>query len=166
MNKHLYILILSLISFTSIGQTLIGTITDNNKEVLPGSNIVIKGENTGVSSDNEGKYSLNLRANRSVVIEVSFIGFGVKNIRIPMLKNGQFYTLDIQLSPEGKLINDVIVKDKKTRKQALSKIKTQHVSLIPNSGGGVESILKTLPGVSSANELSSQYSVRGGNFDE
>ena len=166
MNKHLYILILSLISFTSIGQTLIGTITDNNKEVLPGSNIVIKGKNTGVSSDNTGKYSLNLRANRSVVIEVSFIGFGVKNIRIPMLKNGQIYTLDIQLSPEGELIDDVIVKDKKTRKQALSKIKTQHVSLIPNSGGGVESILKTLPGVSSANELSSQYSVRGGNFDE
>ena len=83
-----------------------------------------------------------------------------------MLKKGQNYTLNIQLSPEGKLIDDVIVRDKKTRKQALSKIKTQHVSLIPNSGGGVESVLKTLPGVSSANELSSQYSVRGGNFDE
>ena len=48
MNKHLYILILTLISFSSIGQTLIGTITDNNKEILPGSNIVIKGKNTGV----------------------------------------------------------------------------------------------------------------------
>ena len=80
MNKHLYILILILISFSSIGQTLIGTITDNNKEVLPGSNIVIKSENTGVSSDSKGKYSLELRSNRSVVIEVSFIGFGTKNI--------------------------------------------------------------------------------------
>ena len=41
------------------------------------------------------------------------------------------------------------------------------MTLIPNSvGGGIESVLKTLPGVSSTNELSSQYSVRGGNFDE
>ena len=83
-----------------------------------------------------------------------------------MLKEGQIYTLNIELNLKGKLINDVIVKDKKSRKQALSRIKTQHVTLIPNSGGGIESVLKTLPGVSSANELSSQYSVRGGNFDE
>ena len=49
-----------------------------------------------------------------------------------MLKNEQIYTLDIQLNLEGKIIDDVIVKDKKNRKQAFSKIKTQHVSLIPN----------------------------------
>ena len=121
MYKHIYILTLTLISFSSIGQTLIGTITDNNKDVLPGTNIVIKGKNTGVSSDSEGKYSVELISNRSVVIEVSFIGFGTKNIRIPMLKNGQIYTLDIQLSPEGKLIDDVIVKDKKTENNPLVK---------------------------------------------
>ena len=63
-----------------------------------------------------------------------------------MLKEGQIYTLNIELNLKGKLINDVIVKDKKSRKQALSGIKTQHVTLIPNSGGGIESVLKTLPG--------------------
>ena len=166
MYKHIYILFFLFFSLTISAQTINGSITDNNKEILPGANILIKGENFGVSSDNNGKYLLELKANRSVIIEVSFIGFGTKSIRIPMLKKGQNYTLNIQLSPEGKLIDDVIVRDKKSRKQALSKIKTQHVSLIPNSGGGVESVLKTLPGVSSANELSSQYSVRGGNFDE
>ena len=166
MYKHIYILIFLFLSLTISAQTINGNITDNNKEILPGANILIKGENFGVSSDNKGKYLLELKANRSIIIEVSFIGFRTKSIRIPMLKKGQNYTLNIQLSPEGKLIDDVIVRDKKSRKQALSKIKTQHVSLIPNSGGGVESVLKTLPGVSSANELSSQYSVRGGNFDE
>ena len=166
MYKHIYILFFLSFSLTISAQTINGSITDNNKEILPGANILIKGENFGVSSNNNGKYLLELKANRSVIIEVSFIGFGTKSIRIPMLKKGQNYTLNIQLSPEGKLIDDVIVRDKKSRKQALSKIKTQHVSLIPNSGGGVESVLKTLPGVSSANELSSQYSVRGGNFDE
>ncbi|MAO71066.1 MAG: TonB-dependent receptor [Flavobacteriales bacterium] len=166
MYKNIFIIILSIISFSGLGQSLKGNITDINKDVLSGANIIIKGENTGVSADRNGNYILNLKANRSVVIEVSFIGYATKSIRIPMLKAGQSYTLNIELNPKGKLINDVLVKDKKSRKQALSRIKTQHVTLIPNSGGGIESVLKTLPGVSSANELSSQYSVRGGNFDE
>ena len=166
MYKQIYILFFTLISVSIYGQTLSGIIIDNDKELLAGTYIIIKGENTGVTSDNNGKYFLNLKANRSVVIEVSFIGYSTKIIRIPMLKKGQTYTLDIQLFPEGKLINDVIVRDKKSRKQALSKIKTQHVSIIPNSVGGIEAILKTHAGVSSANDLSSQYSVRGGNFDE
>ena len=166
MYKNIFIIILSILSFSVLGQSLKGNITDINKDVLSGANIIIKGENIGVSADRNGNYILNLKANRSVVIEVSFIGYATKSIRIPMLKVGQSYTLNIELNPKGKLINDVIVKDKKSRKQALSRIKTQHVTLIPNSGGGIESVLKTLPGVSSANELSSQYSVRGGNFDE
>ena len=166
MYKNIFTIIISIISFSVLGQSINGNITDINKEVLSGANIIIKGENTGVSADKNGNYTLNLKANRSIVIEVSFIGYETKSIRIPMLKEGQSYTLNIELNLKGKLINDVIVKDKKSRKQALSRIKTQHVTLIPNSGGGIESVLKTLPGVSSANELSSQYSVRGGNFDE
>ena len=166
MLKQFLLFLFLLFSVNSFSQILKGNITDNNKELLAGANILIKGENTGISADKNGDYILNLRANRSVVIEVSFIGYATKSIRIPMLKKGQTYTLNIQLNPEGKLIDDVIVRDKKSRKQALSRIKTQHVTLIPNSGGGIESVLKTLPGVSSANELSSQYSVRGGNFDE
>lgn len=166
MYKNIFIIIISIISFSVLGQSINGNITDTNKDVLSGANIIIKGENNGVSADKNGNYTLNLKANRSVVIKVSFIGYETKSIRIPMLKEGQNYTLNIELNTKGKLINDVIVKDKKSRKQALSRIKTQHVTLIPNSGGGIESVLKTLPGVSSANELSSQYSVRGGNFDE
>ena len=166
MLKQFLLFFFLLFSVNSFSQKLKGNITDNNKESLAGANILIKGENTGISADKNGDYILNLRANRSVVIEVSFIGYTTKSIRIPMLKKGQTYTLNIQLNPEGKLIDDVIVRDKKSRKQALSRIKTQHVTLMPNSGGGIESVLKTLPGVSSANELSSQYSVRGGNFDE
>ena len=153
MYKQIYILFFTLISVSIYGQTLSGIIIDNDKELLVGTHIIIKGENTGVTSDNNGKYFLNLKANRSVVIEVSFIGYANKIIRIPMLKKGQTYTLDIQLFPEGKLINDIIVRDKKSRKQALSKIKTQHVSIIPNSVGGIESILKTHAGIKKLNKI-------------
>ena len=83
-----------------------------------------------------------------------------------MLKKGQQYILNIVLKESNTMLNSIIVKDQKSRKSNLSRIKTKHVEVIPGSSGGIESVLKTLPGVSSANELSSQYSVRGGNFDE
>ena len=137
-----------------------------NNQILPGSNIVIKETLDGTSTDKNGIYNLKIPPNRSIVIEVSFIGFYSEKIRIPMLKQGQVYSLNIQLNPKHKIINDVIVSDKESRKKSLSRIKTKHVTLIPGSNSDIETILKTLPGVSSANELSSHYSVRGGNFDE
>ena len=83
-----------------------------------------------------------------------------------MLKKGQEYTLNMELKSSSKLLEDVIITDQKSRKESFSRIKPKHVSVLPGNSGGIEAILKTLPGVSSANELSSQYSVRGGNFDE
>ena len=89
MYKNIFFIILSIISFSVLGQSLKGNITDINKDVLSGANIIIKGENTGVSADKNGNYTLNLKANRSVVIKVSFIGYETKSIRIPMAKVGQ-----------------------------------------------------------------------------
>ena len=165
--RKLFIILIFFIGYnSSIGQNLSGKVTDHNNQILPGSNIVIKETLDGTSTDKNGIYNLKIPPNRSIVIEVSFIGFYSEKIRIPMLKQGQVYSLNIQLNPKNKIINDVIVSDKESRKKSLSRIKTKHVTLIPGSNSDIETILKTLPGVSSANELSSQYSVRGGNFDE
>ena len=147
-------------------QTIEGIITDVNNNFLSSVNISIINKSNGVTSDISGKYKIDTEANRSHVIAFSFIGYQTEKIRIPMLKKGQNYTLNIILQESNIILKDKIVKDQKSRKSNLSRIKTKHVEVIPGSNGGIESILKTLPGVSSANELSSQYSVRGGNFDE
>ena len=147
-------------------QTIEGIITDVNNNFLSSVNISIINKSNGVTSDISGKYKIDTEANRSHVIAFSFIGYQTEKIRIPMLKKGQNYTLNIILQESNIILKDIIVKDQKSRKSNLSRIKTKHVEVIPGSNGGIESILKTLPGVSSANELSSQYSVRGGNFDE
>ena len=97
-----------------------------------------------------------------MVIIYSFIGYETDKIRIPMLKMNQNYKLDVNMKLISNFIDNVIVTDKKSRRESLSRIKTKHVNVIPGNSVGVEAILKTLPGVSSANELSSQYSVRGG----
>ena len=166
MKRILFIVIFLLQQISSIGQTIEGKITDFKLNPLAAVNISIIDQSGGLISDKDGFYKVNIKANRSYVIAFSFIGYKTEKIRVPMLKKGQKYTLNISLEESNTLLDDIIVKDQKSRKNNLSRIKTKHVEVIPGSGGGIESVLKTLPGVSSANELSSQYSVRGGNFDE
>ena len=155
-----------LLSFLGFGQTINGLVTDEDNNSLPAVNISVLGKSIGAISNNDGTYNLDIPANRSVVIGYSFVGYQLEKIRIPMLKKGQTYTLNIQLKSASTLLGDVIVTDQKSRKESFSRIKPKHVKVLPGNSGGIEAILKTLPGVSSANELSSQYSVRGGNFDE
>ena len=166
MHKGLLLSFTFLLSVLGYGQTISGLITDEENNILSAVNISVLGKSIGVISEDDGLYSLTIPANRSVVIGYSFIGYHIEKIRIPMLKKGQTYTLNIQLQSSSTLLDDVIVTDQKSRKKSFSRIKPKHVSVLPGNSGGIEAILKTLPGVSSANELSSQYSVRGGNFDE
>jgi len=166
MHKVHLITLSILLSSTIYSQTINGHITDKKNNSLQSVNISILNHSKGSTSDINGRYSIQVPANKSIVIAYSFIGHQMEKIRIPMLKKGQIYTLDIQLKSSSTLLEDVIITDQKNRKESFSRIKPKHVSILPGSSGGVEAILKTLPGVSSANELSSQYSVRGGNFDE
>ena len=62
---------------------------------------------------------------------------------------------------------DAVVSDRKINSATITRLDARKITFVPSSGaGGVEDLVKTLPGVSSTNELSSQYNVRGGNFDE
>jgi|TARA_B110000261_G_C13097831_1_gene362879 hypothetical protein len=165
--KKTLLLLFTLISFLEVvAQTINGTITDIENLPLDLVNISVQNKSNGVTSDIYGNFSIQISPNRSNIILFSFIGYQTEKIRIPMLKNGQNYSLNVVLKPSNTILEDIIVKDKKSRKDNLSRIKTKHVQVLPGNNGGIEAILKTLPGVSSANELSSQYSVRGGNFDE
>ena len=166
MHKVFLLSLFLLVSALGYGQTIKGLITDEKNNILSSVNISVLGKNIGVISELDGHYSLAIPANRSLVIGYSFIGYNIEKIRVPMLKKGQTYTLNIKLQSSSTLLDDVIVTDQKSRKKSFSRIKTKHVSVLPGNNVGIEAILKTLPGVSSANELSSQYSVRGGNFDE
>ena len=162
----LYLLIILFIANNVYSQTINGIITDKDNNKISKVNISVLDYNIGSISKEDGSYNLNIPPNRSVIILYSFIGYQMEKIRIPMLKKGETYTLNISLNSSSTLLKDVIITDISNRKDNLIRIKAKHVSILPSSTGGIEAILKTLPGVSSANELSSQYSVRGGNFDE
>ncbi len=167
MYKKIFLLFFYLAtSIIVFSQNISGTITNEKGNKLPSVNISIENTNIGTTSNYDGQYKINIPNNKSVVIIFSFIGYQFEKIRIPLLEKGENYILNIKLKRNSKILNDIIIIDKEIRKNNITRIKPKHVNLLPGNAIGIEAILKTLPGVSSANELSSQYSVRGGNFDE
>tara|TARA_B100000902_G_C27322387_1_gene925608 strand:- start:11106 stop:13556 length:2451 start_codon:yes stop_codon:yes gene_type:complete len=167
MYKKIFLLFFYLAtSIIVFSQNISGTITNEKGNKLPSVNISIENTNIGTTSNYDGQYKINIPNNKSVVIIFSFIGYQFEKIRIPLLEKGENYILNIKLKRNSKILNDIIITDKEIRKNNITRIKPKHVNLLPGNAIGIEAILKTLPGVSSANELSSQYSVRGGNFDE
>jgi hypothetical protein len=104
-------------------------------------------------------------SNQEFVVDFSFIGYDSKRFKI-ILPPGDKKALDVVLTMKYTELKSVEIKDKQVRSYNYVRLDPKQAKLIPTLGGGIESMLKTLPGVSSANELSSQYSVRGGNFDE
>lgn len=142
-----------------------GKVSDENGQALELVNIAVEGLPGGTVSDKYGFFDYDVPAGREITLLVSFIGFDTR--RIPLnLNPGASEQLSITLSRKATDLPETVISDRPIRKTSLTRVDPKLVSVIPSVAGGVESVLKTLPGVASSNELSSQYSVRGGNYDE
>ncbi len=151
--------------FSQNSFTISGTITDNKKQAIEFATIQVEGSSHGTITNENGFYSLDIPANQEVNIVFSFLGFEKQTHKI-ILKKSENKIINIQLTPSSTLLEGVEVKADQARTSTITRIDPTVSTKIPSISGGVEDIIKTLAGVSSNNELSSQYSVRGGNFDE
>lgn len=143
-----------------------GMVTDENGKPLEAAGIFIKGLSDGALTNAEGKYELQVMSNAPLVIIFSYLGYKSQEKKLN-LKINQRLELNISLkAAEDMAIDSVVIIDKSDRLSSTIKIPPTISSVFPSASGGIEAILKTLPGVVSNNELSSQYSVRGGNYDE
>jgi len=143
--------------------TITGIVTDDKNNPLQEVNVfdtlIIK----GTSTDEKGYFTLTLNKQKKAVIAFSYLGYETlyKNINT---SNKKKLKLNVQLKPN--VMETITIRDENTRGSSIERINTQALDVISPSGGGVEDIIQSLPGVTANNELSSQYSVRGGNFDE
>jgi hypothetical protein len=166
--KYLKILLLLLTAMHGHAQTngiVKGKVTGEDKQPIELVNIRIEDVNTGVVSGEDGSYRISVAANRPLTLVYSFLGFTAERKTVN-LKPGQEITLDVVLRESPTMIPGFVVEDRQVRTTTLTRIDPKVAVAIPSISGGVESLIKTMPGVASSNELSSQYSVRGGNFDE
>lgn len=164
-RKALTLLLLVTAVTVSAAIKITGVITDENNEPLEFASIKIQGLSLGTISDSEGKYSLSVPEADTIRVVFGCVGYEESRRRLIEPKGN--ITLNVKLLPKTYLLGTVEVTDISKQTGAIQKLNMDSYKLAPTvGGGGVESLLTTLAGVNSSNELSSQYSVRGGAFDE
>ena len=146
--------------------TIYGRVTANRYEPLELVNISVAGFPSGNVTDKSGNYEIRVPARTEVTVVYSYVGYVTQRFNL-YLEPGERKEINIILLPSTTELPDVVIEDQKLRTTTLTRIDPKDATLIPSvSGSSIESLIKTLPGVAGTNELSSQYSVRGGNYDE
>ena len=145
--------------------TLSGTVVDSTGKALQAVNVGLLGSPNATSTNELGFFKLTLPADSDLVIGLTFVGLAPQQFKM-RLKAGEERLIQRKMVARSTDLADVIIEEQSGRKDNMIQLDPKSLQVIPNPTGNIESILKTLPGVSSSNELSSQYNVRGGNFDE
>jgi len=152
--------------FGQASSTLNGSVT-NLSEPLQGVFVQIKNIGRGTQTDGAGKFSIKLPSETDLLVEISYLGMGSKSFNI-RLKQGEVKQLNVSLEEEikeGKTIEITARKDLREQVSVMT-LDPKIAKLMPSPFGDFNRVLATLPGVVSNSELSSTYSVRGGNYNE
>lgn len=145
---------------------IFGHIADSAQNSIPLANIVILDSESGSFSDLVGNYSLSIPKSKQT-LRLKFSSVGYIDHFETVIANRDSISLNIQMKVDITVLNEVVVRDQGvTEAPTLSRIPIRDIHLLPVTGSGIESLLATLPGVISTNEMSSAYTVRGGSFDE
>lgn len=145
--------------------TIKGRITNENHAPIEIANVSILGKPVGTIADLNGYYSLTCQSEDSLVVVYSMIGYQTRKrtFRNPT----DTLIVNVMLPSMNLALQEVEVVDRERQMGGTQKLKADRLRLQPSaSGNGIEDMIKSQAGVSSNNELSSQYNVRGGNFDE
>ena len=144
--------------------TLRGVLLDELNN--PIENATISANLNGTISNSNGFYILEIPSNKDINVEFSHINH--KPVRVIFnLRNGQEFEFNPVLKIDIEQIETVVITGtKRSAFEGVTTISPEIIRTIKGAQPGVENLLKTLPGVNISNELSTQYSVRGGNFDE
>ena len=140
-----------------------GFVKDSDNNSI--ENVSVKFGSTGTTTNSSGFYQIRIPLNTNISLEFSHVGF--KSL------TKEFFTKKrniIRFSPvlilENEVLEEVVIKNETKDAQGITTFKAKDIERIPGANSGIETLLMTMPGVSNNNELSTQYNVRGGNFDE
>ncbi|MEE4000472.1 carboxypeptidase-like regulatory domain-containing protein [Tenacibaculum sp. FZY0031] len=163
MKKFILLLLFPSLVFAQKTATVKGIIT--NKFNTPIEGVAISYLSKGTTTDANGMYQFTIPIRKTVTVTFTHVSY--KTLVKKFTSRGKrSFNFSPTLQIKSEELEEVIVKNQQKEAQGITKIKTKKVKNILGANAGVENILMTLPGVSNNNELSTQYNVRGGNFDE
>lgn len=144
---------------------LTGKVMDDDMNPVELASVSCIAQGRATMTNMRGEFSLSLISTDSVVVKFSMIGYKSKT-RVLRRPRGR-QNLQITLSQDETLLDDVTVVEKKRQTGSTEELDITDMKQAPSTtGNAVEEMIQTQAGVSTHNELSSQYNVRGGSFDE
>ena len=164
--KIIFVFIALGFGLQSFAQTALlkGLVVDKDNQPL--SNVNVSCLNKKTTTDASGFYSLEILANKKNSILFSHIALKRATVILSLEKN-EVYELNLAMNDQQEQMGEVVINASGRRQpQGIISIEPELIRKMAGANAGIENILKTLPGVNSNNELSTQYSVRGGNYDE
>ena len=142
-----------------------GHVRDSVGDAVDLASVSLQGTDAGTITGLDGSFTLEVPSGRSYTVVISCVGYRAKQFAV-RLGPGEIREQEISLEKDVRSIREVTVSGRQERGSTFRRIDVEDLNYMPTTTGRVETIIKSQAGVSSSNELSSQYSVRGGNFDE
>ena len=168
MKQRLFILTICLIATLKMMAqefTLQGRVTDDDNNPVELATVSVVSQGKVAFTSLKGEFSMHLHSADSVAVKFSMIGYKTK-VRVLRKPRGK-QTLQVVLHTDATMLGDVNVTGEKIQSDQTQEIKIKDIKMAPSANGnGVEGIIQQQAGVSTHSELSSQYNVRGGAFDE
>ena len=140
-----------------------GFVKNSKNESL--ESVSVKSGNSGTTTNKRGYYELRIPLNQKVTISFSYVGYETIQKEFQATKRNAIRYSPV-LYTKSEILDEVVIKNETKNAQGVITLDAKKIKSIPSANPGVETLLMTLPGVSNNNELSTQYNVRGGNFDE
>ena len=167
MKHHILVLLLALLAALPMAAQvkISGKVVDEKGKPIEFASVRIEGTAIGTNTDTKGLYELNVPARDTVMVEFSCIGYG--KVRRQLIKPSGAISINPKLYKSTVQLGEVQVTQFKKQTNTMQSLSTGELNLVPDAtGGSVEALVTTQAGVSSKNEMSSQYMVRGGSYDE
>lgn len=168
MKQNFFIIIICLIATLKMMAqefTLQGRVTDDDNNPVELATVSVVSQGKVAFTSLKGEFSMHLHSADSVAVKFSMIGYKTK-VRVLRKPRGK-QTLQVVLHTDATMLGDVNVTGEKIQSDQTQEIKIKDIKMAPSANGnGVEGIIQQQAGVSTHSELSSQYNVRGGAFDE
>ncbi len=144
--------------------TVSGRVLDESENPLANVSVTILGQQKGSSTSDSGTFSIKVPADKAFALHFSYSGYKPVQQNF-LLSEGEQEQITIRLEQGSNVLDEVIVKDQRERTEVgLIRPNPKSIINLPSPVMGVESMLKVFVG--SNNELTSQYNVRGGSYDE
>lgn len=141
--------------------TIGGRVTDKDNLPISDASAALIGTTVGTLTDEDGRFSLDVKSD-TAILSISMLGYTEERFKITKMSG----YLRIRLQEDDIVLSDVTVEAQRKQSDNVVLIDVSNMRNVPTVTGGVEGLVKSQAGVVSTNELSQQYSVRGGSYDE